>query len=68
MFYVMVERFGYMLLSVGKTKKETLDSILTEYNKTYVEINNCYPSKEEIEMLKEEAIPQSIKYGEVVWL
>lgn len=68
MFFIQLDRFGYMLTAIGKTRNDVKKTIMDEYKRAYKNINGCGPSRRELDWVKEEAVPQEIKCGEVLWL
>lgn len=40
-----LERFGDIMLCVGTTKKQVVDSIMSEYDRVYKRLNNEDPKK-----------------------
>ena len=68
-----LERFGYSLLVVEKTRQKALDAMSAEYKKTYLKWNNLerLEDDEEFEELYKTAMDEiyirKLEYGEVEW-
>lgn len=69
-----LDRFGYTLRVVGRTKEEARDALIKEYVKTYKEWNGIHPKKDIFygdrsyyDSAVDEICPLELQFGEVDW-
>lgn len=69
-----LDRFGYTLTVVGKTKSETENALLEAYKKAYEDFNGISPDKDYVsgsrtylELAKEEMFITKLELGDVQW-
>lgn len=74
-FISQLERFDYTLTTIGRTKKEAEESLLTEYFRVYKDINGTEPDKDWVtdtetywSLAKEEIFTEEVEFGKVMWL
>jgi len=75
-YLAQIDRYGYMLTSVGRTEAEARDAILKKYREAFRNDNGCDPSEEllpdtdlsYLELAKEELFVTPVEFGEVLWL
>ena len=72
-YYGELERFGYTLTAVGKTREEVKSAILNEYIKAYKDWNNGYfpEGSEEFEhdydAAREDLFTRELEFNKVEW-
>lgn len=72
-----LDRFGYTLTAVGKTKGEVREAIMSSYKKTYaMENDGANPAKDlfpgsdrtYLQIADEELFITQVNFGEALWL
>lgn len=75
-YVAQIERFGYTLTSLGRTKGEAHDAIIETYIDTYKRANGIHPKEDiipgsnqsHLDLAEDELYITAIKYGETRWL
>ena len=68
-YYAQLERFGYMLVTVGDTAEHARKTLRHEYLKTYVQWNNGeLPTLDELRCMDDEMYIEKVEYNQVLWL
>ena len=67
LFYGELERFGYILFVIETTEEKAKAALMKEYKKNYKARNGCSPSKEELDMVKDDMGAYEIELGKVEW-
>lgn len=67
-YLAQLDRFGYTLTAVGRSKEEARTAITDEYMKAYVQCNDCEPDKEELEVASDEICVSALVFGQVEWM
>lgn len=68
MYLGELERFGYTLTVISKTKKGARRALMKEYLKTYIRCNNGeIPTKDYWETMQDEIMIEKLAYDEILW-
>lgn len=73
-----LERFGYTLKAIGRTKKEAEDAVIAEYIRTFKNINGTDPAEEDtdryfgddrscLDVARDELYTEEVEFGKVLW-
>lgn len=67
-YLAQLDRFGYMLTAVGRSKEEARIAIMDEYLKAYVQCNDGYPDQEMFDTASNEINVSALVFGRVEWM
>ena len=75
-YLAQLERFGYLITAVGRTKGEAHQAIMETYKSSYRHENGTEPSMDRVpysdrtflQLAEEELFVTEIRYGEALWL
>lgn len=76
-YMAQLNRFGYALTAVGRTKKEAVDTVIATYINSYKSENGTDPDKDYVdwtepitylELAKQETFVTFLDYGHTEWL
>ena len=74
-FISQLERFGYTLTAVGRTKREAENAVLSDYYSVYKDVNGIAPDEDWLDdehtywsLAKEEIFTEEVEFGKVRWL
>lgn len=78
-YLAKLERFGYEITAIGKTKHEAKNAVIDSYIKAYTAENKTDPAKDKIidfyssgqtylDLAERELYVQELNYGEAIWL
>lgn len=73
-FVSQLERFGYTLTTIGRTKTEAENAVLSDYYSVYKDVNGIAPDEDWIDdehtywsLAKEEIFTEEVEFGKVRW-